>query len=370
MIIPNEGVDAAIREQLSELFNDDLDKALPRAVKKWTGGSFDIKVLGTGIGLSRQASQSGPDPITWVERTEILESLLREHLPKEHQFLVIFDELDEDYKEILDPEQSRSYFELLTSLFKAAQDIRSIFDDRALRPIILLRDDIYDFVRDPDKTKWEDLRVSLTWDSEQIKRLLAFRISKALDAEGEVLQFKAAWSKLTPVPEMGMGSNKRKKIPTFQFIERSTQLRPRDFIRYLQVCAEYTLENGLSYINSQAIQRSDKAFSNYLRSELQDEMLGILPEIQEIMGLFSTLRKQFMPMAEFESAYLDLLAKNEHLPKRDPQFVVEQLFAFSVVGNYSRAQKQFFRYSNPEARLNNKEWLVIHRGLFKSLQIF
>lgn len=370
MLIENQSVDSSIRVRLKELYDDDLDRALPKAVKRWTGGSFDIKILGTGFGYSRRSQETNPSEVTWLERTEILETLLQEHLPDDQQFLVIFDELDEDYKEILDPDQSRAYFELLTSLFKAAQDIRSRFDRKALYPIIFLRDDIYDFVRDPDKTKWEDLRVSLTWDTAQLQKLLAFRISRALNPEGEILNFREAWSALTPVPHMGFGSNKRKKIPTYLFIERSTQLRPRDFIRYLQVCAEYAIEYNLRYVNSRAIQRSDKAFSNYLRSELQDEMHGILPEIQDIMSLFSTIRKQVMFIDQFNDAYVDFLSRNDHLPRRDPQFVTEQLFKFSVIGNYSKGQKQFFRYSNPEARLNNKEQIIIHRGLFKSFQIY
>ncbi|WP_193051488.1 hypothetical protein [Pseudoalteromonas undina] len=55
-------------------------------------------------------------------------------------------------------ESHKKYTELLTSLFKAVQDVRSIFRHSNVFPIVFLRDDIYDILQDPDKGKWTDYK--------------------------------------------------------------------------------------------------------------------------------------------------------------------------------------------------------------------
>jgi hypothetical protein len=70
------------------------------------------------------------------------------------------------------------YSSLITSLFKAVQDVRTTFEKKLrIYPVIFLRDDIYELVQDSDKNKWGDSRVDLNWDTEKITRLIAFRIS-------------------------------------------------------------------------------------------------------------------------------------------------------------------------------------------------
>jgi len=56
-----------------------------------------------------------------------------------------------------------------------------VADGARLYPIIFLRDDIYDLIQDSDKNKWGDFRVDLNWDEAKIKKVMAFRISRAID---------------------------------------------------------------------------------------------------------------------------------------------------------------------------------------------
>lgn len=54
----------------------------------------------------------------------------------------------------------------------------------------------------------------------------------------------------------------------------------------------------------------------------------------------------------------------------DSGFVLRILFLFSVIGNQPRQINQtVFRYANRDAELNFQENFVVHRGLFKALQI-
>lgn len=160
MLISNDNVALEVREKLREIFNDDITNALPSAVERWTGFKFDVKILGTGIGGGVDKKVETPENSSWIDRVDILEKFLLGNLGAE-KYLVVFDELDEDYKDIIDPEKYKRYTQLLTSLFKAVQDIRSRFAKWKYYPVVFLRDDIYEVLQDPDKTKWTDYRVDL-----------------------------------------------------------------------------------------------------------------------------------------------------------------------------------------------------------------
>ena len=146
-------------------------------------------------------------------------------------------------------------------------------------------------------------------------------------------------------------------------------MRPRDFIRYLQVCAEYEARQGHNKISPETVRREDKSFSNYLRNEIEDEIHGLLPDIGAILDTIAYLRKQQFQIDEFRTAYKERL-RTGVLRTNDPDFVLQILFHFSVIGNRPQQKLlEFFKFSNKEARFNSKENIIVHRGLYKSLQI-
>ncbi|AWB03020.1 hypothetical protein CU052_21665 [Vibrio harveyi] len=365
MMIKNEDVDVSIRKSLSKLFNiKPVKDRLEENIKKWTTRDFSLQVLGTGgkIGLQEKKEQH------WLERLSILEDIVIDYAD-DSDYIVVFDELDEDYKDVVNKGQDQNYISLLTSLFKAVQDIKYIFQgtNKKIKPVIFLRDDIYDLIDDPDKNKWNDFRIDIDWNRDKIKKLLAFRISKCFSSELE-LNFGQAWNSIFSAQKIRVGSQQRKQIDSFDFITRSTHLRPRDYVHYLQELANEALENDDNIIHPQYIKKVDKAFSNYLKNELEDEIHGILPDIAEIFGIISEIRKQVFTIDEFKSIYMEYY-RSGRVTRNDPDTVLRLLFHFSVIGNQPRPEVDFFRYKNKEARLNFRENIVVHRGLFKALQI-
>ena len=371
LLIDNEKIDYKIRNQLKKIYEKDIPTSLSSNVARLTGGNFTLKLLVAKLGFGTNSSNESNDT-QWIERVDLLERILLEFLD-ESRYMIIFDELDEDYKDIVVSQRYSQYTSLVTSLFKAVQDVRSVFRESkfCIFPIIFLRDDIYDLLLDPDKTKWNDLKVSLDWNQDSIKNLLAFRISRAINPKGEILSFQKAWDSLFYNQDVGYGNRQNKKIHPFNYITRSTQLRPRDYVRYLQVASEETLEKyqNNDKISAKTVVNVDKAFSNYLRSELEDEIHGILPEIKQILDIFSKLRKQTLSIDEFSIEYQNGI-NSGLLPKRDTDFVLRILFHFSVIGNQPKQKNiKVFRYEKPSANINLKEHIILHRGLFKSLQI-
>ncbi len=263
----------------------------------------------------------------------------------------------------------------VTGLFKAVQDVKAVFDGDNYRilPVIFLRDDIYELIQDSDKNKWNDYKIELDWDIWKIQDLLAFRISRAIDRNGTILSFPEAWGRLVVNRQIGIGSSRRGKprrqVPLFDYITRSTQLRPRDYVQFLQACAQGQLGRRNELITVSTVRIVDKAFSNYMRNELVDEVHGILPDIQSILDIISQIRKWSFSISEFRKIFDRQLASGV-LQTKDVDFVLKILFHFSIIGNQPK-QKQVivFRYANKEARFNFNEQIIVHRGLFKALQI-
>lgn len=368
-LVKNQNIDRELREVLEKLYPPVDIKSLSKMISNWTTKGFGAQVLGTGADIAIEKI-SDFDKLSWIDKTNILEEIIDDYIDDAHYF-VIFDELDEDYRYFDTKQEKEQYVFLITSLFKAVQDVKSYFKDKkkVICPVIFLRDDIYLLIKDTDKNKWGDFKISLEWDEAKLKHMLAFRISRAIDPNGEIMAFDDAWHRIFTSETIKLGGNPRKRVPIFKYITLSTQLRPRDYIKYLQVCAERALQNGEVRISAETVKFVDKGFSNYLKDEMVDEIHAQLPDILEIFSIISQIRKWAFTIDEFKTTYLSYYRKKT-VTNGNVDHVLQLLFDFSIIGNRAKnRQISFFRYINREARFNFNENIVVHRGLFKALQI-
>lgn len=371
MMSKNERIDSKIREELLKIYPENDYKQLSRKVSEWTSVGFGIDVLGTGgsLNLERQPSKN---KISWIEKVDILEDLIAKYCD-DSSYFVVFDELDEDYREITRDENLSQYQNLLVGLFKAVQDVKSIFvnTDHNIMPVVFLRDDIYAILNDPDKNKWSDLKINIEWESQSLKKLITYRIAQ--DARNSKLQnsFEDAWYSIFTRNAIPCGDKQAKHIDSFEFIQRSTQLRPRDFIKYIQACCVEALSKKEQYISVETIKHVDRAFSLYLKDEIIDEVYPLLPEIDLMFQILSNIRKQLLPVSEFINHYQDYIQQGTITQATNYKYVLEVLFNFSVIGNENKFKKgrHYFKYLQTNMTFNNDENIVIHRGLFKALQI-
>jgi len=369
LMAKNQQIDNEARNVLEKLYPPDPIKSLSRLIDKWTTKEFGAQILGTGANIKVDKISIFND-LSWIEKTNILEDIIEQYIDNS-KYYVVFDELDEDYRVFENTETQNQYIYLITSLFKAVQDIKAIFKDKKqfICPIVFLRDDIYALIKDTDKNKWGDFIVSLEWDEQKIKKMLAYRISKAMDANGAILTFNDAWNKLFFREQVYMGTRDKKRMKIFDYITLSTQLRPRDYVKYIQVCAEKTHSEGYSKVAATTVKAVDKGFSNYLRDEILDEVHAQLPDIQTILSIISQIRKWNFTIDEFKETYLSYYQKGT-VKEGNVDYVLQMLFNFSVIGNRPKNRTvSFFKYNNQEARFNFNENIIVHRGLFKALQI-
>lgn len=366
-MIKNNNIDARVVDNLKKIFPDtDNDKKLQRLIQKYTIKEFGVQIAGSGFTVG---SNVGELNRTWVDYVDVLEDIIFQNIDTA-KYYILFDELDEDYKDFKDSIEKDKYFDLVIGLFKAVQDIRATFSNKQhnIFPVVFLRSDIFDLITYSDKNKWSDSIIRIKWTKEKIQSLLEHRMNVVMGTEG--VPFKECWQRLFGRLEIRAGSRKAKKIKSFDYVSRSTQNRPRDYIRYFQVCSSLALNNNCLIVGPKWVKKADDEFSEYMKNEIIDEMYSVLPEYEEIFAILSQIRKQTFSPSEFVERYNELVAE-ESIPKRDAEKVLKILFDFSVIGNVPSIKNQsIYKYENDSARFNFKENIIVHRGLYKALQIF
>lgn len=365
-MILNENIDFDVRDKLTKVYGDTSIKSLERLIGKWTSKAFGAEILGVGFNYERE--KQGQE-LTWIDSIEILQQVILNYCDTAKYFIV-FDELDEDYKDFQSEAEANNYMCMLTSLFKAVQDIKSIFDseDKQILPVVFLRSDIYDRIKDSDKNKWRESIIDLEWDSTQIQRMLAHRLCIAANIPEN--DFNTVWYKLFDKCMVKMGNRQSRKMEIFKYIERSTEMRPRDFVQYVKECVTLAKKRSEMPISPQTVKDADDIFSEYLKGETIDEIFAVIPEINEILGLLSTIRKQSFQFTTFEHEYNELV-KRKVVPKRDVKNILLTLFDSGVLGNQPAMRGQaIFKFSKKSPRFNFNETMIVHRGLYKALQIY
>jgi Cdc6-like AAA superfamily ATPase len=162
MMVRNQSIDSGVRVSLEKIYGGtEPAQNLSRLVSRWVTGGFGLSILGIGGQVTGSKAEPDVGVQSWIDRVDILEDVVSQYLD-DSEYYILFDELDEDYRSIVELGDSNKYLSLITSLFKAVQVVRSIFvKSKHIFPIIFLRDDIYDLVLDPDKNKWDDFRIDL-----------------------------------------------------------------------------------------------------------------------------------------------------------------------------------------------------------------
>lgn len=372
LMLDNENVDGAARAKLRRIFDFGVEDAFEKKLRKVTDRSFEIQILGTGI-ATEPVVLDHANEIPLDRRCEIIFDFLDGYLD-ESSYFILFDELDEDYRDVLvDTVGGNQYFELLVGLFKAAQEIHSYFSKRTKKvyPVVFLRDDIFDLLRDHDKPKWSDKSVDLNWSSTSLKDLLSFRISKARQPSQPAVPFDAAWKQLFSVQRTRVSNARQANTPTFSYLLRSTYLRPRDLISYVRECAKVTLSVGKARVDNEIIKTAERKHSDFMRDELIAEMYSIVPEISEILDMISEIRKPIITRKEFDDNYRNLQkrvgGKTASLPT---QRILELLYYFGAIGNVTTGNHQVYKHDSPRSKYNRRENISVHRSLLKTLDIY
>lgn len=367
MMADNHAIDPDVTSDLRKYFDVNLEKALSSSIarvsEKFVG--LSLKDIGANGSIKKEFISNGT---AWNKRVEILERVIETYID-DSEYYILFDELDDEYEDILNTDKRKQYFNLLKGLFKAVQDIRKTIGKGAkTKPIVFIRDDIYDVMTNSDRNKWDDLCLKLDWSEGMLQKLLAFRISRAIDPTAPILGFMDAYKKVFLRDTVRINSRRSERRSAFRYILSRTLMRPRDVVSYIRECARTVVEWDAATVTPEAMRQSEKRYSQRFRQEFIDEIQSVLPNVSDIFDIISNIRKQVFGKVEFAESYASYSTDNNDTA--DFLTVIKILYHFSVIGNQpSQETARIFKYENPSTKLNTGEKFCVHRGLYKSLEI-
>ncbi|MHA6324549.1 P-loop ATPase, Sll1717 family [Roseivivax sp. CAU 1753] len=369
LMMKNQNVGAEFHSRMSELYSDDEFKSFNSRLQSWTEKSFGAGILSLSGKYDVKHEIARIEDI-WQDLIPAMETLIIRNID-DSKYFIVFDELDEDFRNYWENENRVRYLSLITSLLKATSNVRRIFSDNGCKvfPIVFLRDDIYELLVDPDKAKWEDNLIHLSWKKSELKNLLAFRLARSRDPQAETFNFDKEWGNLFQKKDRLRKGEK--DFSEFDSILSLTHSRPRDFVRILKDAAKLSIRQGHKKITSDTIRGIDGDYSTKFREELVNEINGVIPDISNLLAHFGGTHKQRHPYTQFIEHIEDYQETEEcdEMTKKLPATAISKiLFHFSIIGNANRRNNQpIFKYQRTHLTINPSEPIVFHRGLLKTM---
>ncbi|WP_447744794.1 P-loop ATPase, Sll1717 family [Variovorax boronicumulans] len=306
------------------------------------------------------SSGNAPLDLAFLNLVDNLKRLIGRYSFHGSQYLIV-DGLDD----VLTDELIQ--YETLSALIFETARLNSFFKQNKINVwiIILCRTDIYEVLPGANKNKIrQDYCVELDWyppsgevTESRLLELANLRTRLSLGVDIDV------FSEFFPA-HMDHGVSTRK------FLTDLTRHTPRDFIALLNHIQKKSPDNGV--LTKAQILNGARAYSEkYFLPEIKDELVGYVTpaELEIFLNSVGELHER-----AFTTSKLESVAEKLGLPKAKLSVLLHALFAASAIGltwrdKRTRTNKFEFKFRNPNATFNPARTVVLHKGLWKALNI-
>ncbi|WP_241051714.1 P-loop ATPase, Sll1717 family [Achromobacter xylosoxidans] len=342
---------------------------LPKAGLDLDGGSLDsISVDGGEISFD----QVQRNPSLQQHLAENIENLIdsldkalsstRDQWPTT---FVCFDRVDEAWDEV-SYDASRK---VIAGLVAASDSINAQYRGR-LRPIVFLREDIFDSLSLNDANKLrEDCGALLHWTKDSIASLLLKRVNYFAEKHGQVA--------ITSLDALFDKTEMRQGARPSRYILLRTMMRPRDLISFLNrtVDAMKDKKNGLFVDETQEFERlecdsvydAEPGYSEWLKLEVLEEWKVQRPSI---VSLLNALQNHGSTNFSLENLVAEL--KKLSIPEAPAETLESLRFLFenSVIGFRLGSSNEWrFKCFYPSQGFVESEEYRVHHGLVRALNL-
>lgn len=309
--------------------------------------------------LSEKQVQNSPVDLAFINLVTHLKSLICRYSFHGKQFLVV-DGLDD----ILS--SSTVQFQTISALVFETARLNAHFKEHGVDVwiVLLCRTDIFESLPGANKNKIrQDSALEIDWypvsgDVLQSKlfELANLRASLSL---GETVDM---FEKFLP-PHMDHG------VPTRKFLTDLTRHTPRDFIAVL---THIQAVAGKEVITRRHIHAGAKAYSEkYFLPEIKDELVGYASD-QELRLFLNCVGE--IHERRFSLSTLERVADTLGLTKEKLDPLLHAMFGASAIGmtwkdRWSDADRFEFKFRNHNATFNPRMTIVLHKGLWKALNL-
>lgn len=351
-------------------------KLLQLSSLKLPTGSLDLE----GGGLDSLSASAGEITFNDVQRddslrgvlnrsierlTDYFERSLQETLSDEQRVFVTFDRIDEAW----DNASFESSQRVISGLIGAAESISGKFRG-TLRPVIFLREDIFDTLDLNDKNKLRsDCGQLLAWSREGLSRLILDRIN--------FFARRAGQEEFSRIEQVFDREQMRQQRAPFDYITLRTMQRPRDFIKFFQLVkgdmhdrAENPYDEepvNESNLECQAIYNAEPAYSEWLVEELRDEWRVQFPAIND---LFAAIQNFGVTTLTAENLRSSLSALDKNVGPTEINSYLRFLYDNSILGfRVGKGQQWKFKSFFKSQGFVESELYKVHDGLHRGLSL-
>ncbi|EGR1153827.1 TPA: hypothetical protein ACPVXC_003581 [Vibrio parahaemolyticus] len=323
-------------------------------------GEVSFEDVNCSASLKEHLSQNIERVIAMLE--EALKSLAHiEHYPK---VFICFDRVDEAWDDVSFDSSRR----VIAGLVSAADSITVEYSGK-IRPVVFLREDIFDVLSINDANKLrEDCGALLHWKKNTLSNLLLLRVNYYAEKAG-----KPTYDKIDEIFET---KEMRQRQKPFDYILKRTMMRPRDYISIMNRIIESMREEAddpfteeiikFDTLKSESIYNAEPSYSDWLRKELLDEWSVQKPEIKDMFNALQNHGTNNFTRADFKREML----KIGHVTDSDITENLRFLFDNSVIG-FKVGESNIWKYKcfYPSQGFVDSPLYKVHDGLFRALNL-
>lgn len=244
----------------------------------------------------------------------------------------------------------------------------------SLRPVIAARRSVFDCVEPVARGRWAGRSLDLSWSSDTLMAMAAFRVARAASAafqEGEftppsVLRrvYRAAERRMSGASPLGRD--------VWPYIWRRTRGRPRDMIHFLAASARAALVAGKDEVDARTLAVAEAEHAAFMRATVADELLGEWPDAESLLEALGGLAGEELDgVALRDGLEQRMIALGEPEPIDATRRFVDRLYAVSAIGNASHEGRaeiaDGFIHIAPAQGFDYGERVVVHPALRQAL---
>ncbi len=297
--------------------------------------------------------------------TEIFEDTLIDSLNHNRRIFITFDRIDEAW----DLSSFESSQRIIAGLIGASEYIIHKFHGN-LRPIIFLREDIFETLDINDKNKLRsDCGQLLAWSKDGLSRMILERVNFFARKSGN--------TELTKIEDLFDREQMRQQRAPFDHIILRTMLRPRDFIQLFQLVKQDMkdrIENifeddkvNEDKLECKSIYNVEPAYSEWLIEEIKDEWKVQYPQISNLLSSIQNNGK-----TTFTSEDLSASLEKIGVDVKDNDIIVYLKFLFdnSIIGfKVGNSQQWRFKCFFKSQGFVESDLYKVHDGLHRGLNL-
>jgi hypothetical protein len=376
---------AAAQKLLERLFDSPLPsiyqivgrKLLSLSKLKLPSGGLDLEADGAIDAVKMEAGEITFDQVqndqtlrghlsTNIENLiNVLERALSDSRPNWPTVFICFDRVDEAW----DEDSYDSSRKVIAGLVSASDAVSSQHRGK-IRPIVFLREDIFDVLSINDANKLrEDCGALLHWNRDSLTNLILRRIN--------YFGQEAGVAAISDLDSMFDKAEMRQRAKPSSYIVRRTMMRPRDLISLLSRTVSTMRESAedpfsgekreFDKIECEAIYAAEPGYSEWLKQEILDEW-----KVQRsiIVHLFDAIQNNGSTNVTAEALRTQLEKLGQNITPAEMLSHLRFLFDNSIIGFKLGASTEWrYKCFYPSQGFLESEEYRIHEGLDRALSL-